>query len=109
MMRRHIARLEMHFGGALVVPGDEAVENLGEEAALLRAEPAHDAEVDEGQFSVGVDEQISRMHVGMEKAVAQRVPQEGLDYRMRQVLEVKALGFKRGAVVQRRAVDPFQR
>ena len=47
MVRRHIAGLEMHLGGALVVAGDEAVQDFGEEAALLRAEPAHDAEVDE--------------------------------------------------------------
>ena len=80
MMRRHVAGLEMHLGGALVIPGDEAVEDLGEEAALLRPEPAHDAEVDEGELAVGVDEQVSRMHVGVEEAVAQRVAQEGLDH-----------------------------
>ena len=49
------------------------------------------------------------MHVGVEEAVAQRVAQEGLDHRVRQVLEVEALGLERRAVVQRRAVDPFQR
>ncbi len=49
------------------------------------------------------------MHVGVEEAVAQRVAQEGLDHRARQMLEIEALGFERGAVVQRRAVDPFQR
>ena len=48
------------------------------------------------------------MHVGVEEAVAQRVAQEGLDHGVRQVLEVEALGLERGAVVQRRAVDPFQ-
>ena len=37
MLRRHVAGLEMHLGGAAVVAGDEAVEDLGEEAPLLRA------------------------------------------------------------------------
>ena len=60
-------------------------------------------------MAVGVDEQIARMHVGVEEAVAQRMAQEGLDHRARQVLEIEALGLERGAVVQRRAVDPFQR
>ena len=36
MMRRHVAGLEMHLGGAVIVAGDEAVEDLGEEAPLLR-------------------------------------------------------------------------
>ena len=37
---RHVAGLEMHFGDAQIVAGDEAVEDFGEEAALLLAEPA---------------------------------------------------------------------
>ena len=49
------------------------------------------------------------MHVGVEEAVAQRMAQEGLDHRARQMLEIEALGLQRGAVVQRRAVDPFER
>src|SRR5205814_2413544 len=57
-------------------------------------------------FRSGVDEQIARVHVGVEEAVAQRMAQESLDHRMRQVLEVEALGLERGAFVQRRAVDP---
>ena len=70
----------MHLGGALIVAGDEAVEDFGEEAPLLRPEPAHDAEVDGDQPAVVVDEQIAGMHVGVEEAVAQRVAQEGLDH-----------------------------
>jgi hypothetical protein len=46
MVRRHIAGLEMHLGDAAIVAGDEAEQDLGEEAPLLRAEPAHDAEID---------------------------------------------------------------
>ena len=110
MMPRHIAGLEMHLGGAPVVAGDEAVEDLGEEAPLLRPEPAHDAEVDRDQVAVGVDEQVARMHVGVEEAVAQRVAQEGLDHRARQLLEIEALRLRAAArSVQRNAVDPFER
>ena len=49
------------------------------------------------------------MHVGVEEAVAQRVAQEGLDHRAAERRQVEALGLERGAVVERRAVDPFQR
>ena len=80
---RHIAGLEMHLGDAAVVAGDEAVEDFGEEAAFLLAEPSRDAEVDGNDGAVGLDEQVARMHVGMEEAVAQRVAQERLDQRWR--------------------------
>src|SRR5829696_9768080 len=81
VMPRHIAGLEMHFRRAVIIPRDEAVENLRQEAPFLRPEPAHDAEVDRDQTAIIVDEQISRMHVGMEEAVAQSMPQESLDHR----------------------------
>ena len=80
MMRRHIAGLEMHFGDAAIVAGDEAQQDLGEEAPLLHAEPAHDAEINRDQPAGIVEEQIAGMHVGMEEAVAQRVAQKALDH-----------------------------
>jgi aminobutyraldehyde dehydrogenase len=55
------------------------VENLGEETALFGPKPSHDAEIDGNDAALGVDEQIARMHVGMEEAVAQRVSEERLD------------------------------
>ena len=70
MVARHVAGVEMDLRGALIVARDEAEQDFGEEAALLRAEPAHDAEVDRDQPAVGVDEQIAGMHVGVEEAVA---------------------------------------
>src|SRR5262245_11340215 len=79
MMRRHIASLEMHFSGAEIVSGDEAEQDLGEESSFVWAQPSHDAKVDRDQPSLGVDEEIARMHVGMKKAVPKCVAQEGLD------------------------------
>ncbi len=91
-MARHVTGVEMHLRGALIVAGDEAEQDFGEEAPLLRAEPAHDAEVDGHQPAVGVDEQIARMHVGVEKAVAQRVAQEALDHIAAERRQIEALG-----------------
>src|SRR6202050_2615745 len=79
VMRRHVARFEMHFGGAKIIAGDEAVQDFGEKQPLFDAEPAHDAEIDRNQPAVVVNKQISRMHVGMEEAVAQRMPEKRLD------------------------------
>ncbi len=80
-MRRHVAGLEMHLGGAAIVAGDEAEQDFRQEAPFLGAQPSHDAEVDRHQPSVGIDEQIAGVHVGVEKAVAQGVAQEALDHR----------------------------
>ena len=99
----------MHLRGAVIIAGDEAVEDLGQKAPFLRTEPAHDAEIDRHQLAVVVDEQVAGMHVGVEEAVAQRVAQEGLDDRAAELLEHEALGGELGAVVQRRRLDPFER
>ena len=87
---RHVAGLEMHLGDATVVARDEAVEDFGQEAPLLLAEPAGNAEIDRNDGAVRLDEQIAGMHVGVEEAVAQRVAQEGLDQRRGDRLEVVA-------------------
>ena len=76
----------------MIIAGDEAEQDLGQEAPLLRAEPAHDAEVDRHQPAVVVDEQIAGMHVGVEEAVAQRMAQEVLDHRAAERRQVEALG-----------------
>ena len=75
---RHVARLDVHLGDALVVAADEAVEDLGEEAPLLRPDAAHDAEIDGDEPALAVDEEIPLVHVGVEEAVAQRVAEERL-------------------------------
>ena len=109
MLPRHVPGLEVHLGGALVVAGDEAEQNFGEEAPLLRPEPAHDAEVDRDQFAGVVDEQIAGMHVGMEEAVAQGMPQKALDHRAGEAPEIESLCFECGAIGERRRFDPFER
>ncbi len=73
------------------------------------AEPAHDAEVDRDQPATVIDEQIARMHVGVEEAVAQSLAQATLNHAAAERRQVETLGSKRGVVVKRRAVDPFQR
>ncbi len=108
-VERHIAGLEMHLGGAVIVAGDEAVQDFRQEQPFLGAEPAHDAEVDGNQPAVIVDEQIARMHVGVKKAVAQCMAEKGLDQRAGELGQVEALGEQARPIGQRRRVDPFQR
>ena len=109
LARRHVADLEMHLGGPPVVAGDEAVEDLGEEPPLLAAEPAHDAEIDGDDVAGGVDEQVPGMHVGVEEAVAERVPQKALDQQPAERRQIEAGGLERRVVAELDAVDPFER
>ena len=99
----------MHLRGALIVASNEAEQDLGQEAALFGPQPSHDAEVDRDQTAVVVDEQIAGMHVGVEEAIAQRVPQEALEHSVAERRQIEAAGLERGAVIEWRAVDPFQR
>ena len=99
----------MHFCRAAITAGDEAEENLGEKTPLLRCQPSHDAEIYRDQLAGIVDEQISRMHVGVEETVPQGMAQERLDDGGGEAFEIEPLGFELCAVRERRRLDPFQR
>ena len=77
VMRRDILRLEMDFGDAAVIAGDQPVEDLGEPDARAAVDPAHDPEIDRADPSVGKREQIAVVQVGVEEAVDHRLAQEG--------------------------------
>ena len=59
VMRRHVAGIEVDLSGEIIVAGDQAMEDLGEEAALLHAEASHDSEVDRNDAPLIVDEEVS--------------------------------------------------
>src|SRR5690606_7700805 len=86
----------------------KTIEDFGEEASLLLAEPAGNAEIDANDGPVGLDEKISGMHVGMEEAIAQRMPQEGLHQYRREPFQIVA--GRREALHIRKlcSLDPFE-
>ena len=75
----HILRLEMDFGDAAVIAGDQAVEDFGQPHPRAAVDAAHDAEVDRRDAAVGKREQIAVVKVGVEEAVDHRLAQEGAD------------------------------
>ena len=107
VLARYVAGLEMHLGDALIVAHYEAVEDLGQESPLFLAEPAGNAEIYGNDSAVGFDEQVARMHVGMEEAVAQRMPEKRLNEVAGNRLEVVASGGKASQIVHLDAVDPL--
>ncbi len=95
VMQRHMPGPEMHLGGALVVAGNETVEDLGEEAAFLGAEAPHDAEIDgDHAWPALVHEQVALVHVGVEEAVAHGVGQERAQHDEAELLQVVSLGLE---------------
>ncbi len=109
MHARHIAGLEMDLRHAAVIALDEAIEDFRQKAPLFETEAAHDAEVHHCEASLCVDEQISLMHVGVEKSVPHRRAQEGLNDVATEVLQIIALRGERLDVGQRCSIDPFER
>src|SRR5476651_665570 len=105
MPRRHIAGLEMHLRRAQIVARNETVKNLRQKPPLLRLQSPHDSEIDRDQPAVVIDEQIARMHVGVEKAIAQRMTQESLDHRASKLRQIEAFLLEFRAVGKWRAVD----
>ncbi len=73
---RDVARLEMHLGDAPVVAGQEADQHVREIVAGSAVEPAHDAEIDDGERTRRVDKHVPGMQVGMEEAVAEHLVEE---------------------------------
>ena len=109
VMRRHILRLEMDFGDAAVIAGDQPVEDFGQPHPRAAVDPAHDPEIDRRDPPVGKREQIALVEVGVEKAVDHRLAQEGADEDRGERLAVVAGGDQRVAVVELDPVEPFER
>ena len=97
----------MDLRHAHVVAGNETIEDLGKEPALLFAKASGNAHVHRDDHAGGIDEEIAGMHVGMEEAVTQRMAQEGLDQRVGQRIKVVPGGQKPVDIRHLDAVDPF--
>ena len=75
----------------------------------MRPSRPHDAEIDRDDAAGLVDEEISLMHVGVEKSVAQRMPEKGLDERPRKRPRIEPERGQTVGVGERHALDPFHR
>ena len=71
-------------------------------------EPAHDAEIDGDETALRVHEQVSRMHVGVEEAIAQGLREEGADQKHRDAFGIVTRRFQRSRIAQWCSVDPFR-
>src|SRR5436190_24128680 len=78
-----------------IVASEEREKVLREIAFVRVRQRSHDAEVERDVFAlvrrVGRDENVSRMHVGVEEAVAKHLGEENLDTGARELLNVDAL------------------
>src|SRR5690606_21583219 len=74
---RNPARLDMELGDPLVVASEEGEEVLGKVVLVELRERADDAEVQRDVavevLAVDADQDVARMHVGVEEAVAEHL------------------------------------
>jgi hypothetical protein len=103
VMRGHIARLEMHFGDADTSSGDEAVEDFGEKAPLLRLSRPMMPNRRRRDGRLGIDEEIPRVHVGVKEAVAERLAQKGLNEHAPEPYKSKPACLEFRLIVERNA------
>ena len=66
----------MDFGDALVIAGGQSVEDFRKPETRLPVDAAHDAEIDGDNRAICLNEQIALMHVGVEEAFRNRLPQK---------------------------------
>ena len=107
LVGRHVARPELHLGDRAIVAPQEGDQQLGEIAARVGIDPAHDAEIDRHDAALAVDEGVAAMHVGMEEAVAEHLVEEGLGGLAHDDVGIVAGGDDGVAVADRDAVDPL--
>jgi len=103
----HEGELVMQVGDAPVIARQKSRQRARHEAAHARIQPPHDAEIHRRQPPIGVDEQIARMHVGVEKAVAQRLGQKAAHDQHRHRPGIAPSRGQGRRVAHRDAVDPF--
>ena len=98
----------MDVGDAHVIAGEEPEQHLGEVAPGRAIEPAHDAEVDGDEVAGGIDEQISRVQIGVKEAVAKHLVEDRAGRLFDNRVEVVAGGDQRLALVDGDALDAFE-
>ena len=99
----------MDLRDSFVVAGGQAVENLREPKPRLAVDAAHYAEIDRHNRSVGADEQIALVHVGVEKAFRNGLAQEDQDQLFGECVQVMPGCLQRLYICDFDAVDPVER
>ena len=106
LIGRHEPRRDMDLGDPVVVADEERIEHVREVAPRRPVDPPHDAEIDRVHPALAVDQQVPRVEVGMEEAVAEDLEEEHRGHEGDDLREVVPFGLQPFAVVDRHAVDP---
>ena len=74
---RHVPRREMDFRHPAVISGEKTDQHVREVEAGVAIEPPHDAEIDDGDRAIGIDEHVSGVEIGVEKTIAEDLVEKG--------------------------------
>ena len=107
--RRHPTRFHMQGGNSCIVALEERDEILGQVMLVAGLQGADDAEIDRRVARVlgilGLHENISRMHVGMEKIVPKDLGKENLDAVLGKLRYIRAAGAQFRQLTDDNAMD----
>ena len=106
--RRNPAGAQVGIGHGMIVAIEKREEIFREIALVLLAQRAHDPEIHRAVLALGRDEDITRMHVGVEKPVAERLREENLHTVVRQPPHVDAGGLETLDVADGYAMDALE-
>ena len=91
----------------MVIAVEKGEEVDGEIAFVVVGQRADDAEIEGDVAVVGGDQNITRVHIGMEKAVAEDLCEEDFHAVIGKFVQIDAVGFEFGDFRYGRAVHPF--
>ena len=104
---RHPARLDVRRGDTVVVAVEESQKVNRQITLVVIRQAADDAEIQRDIAVVGRHQNIARMHIGMEEAVAEHLREKSFHAVFRQLVQILPLRPQGGNIGNRRAVHPF--
>ena len=101
------AAFDVRSGDAVVVAVEKGQKVDGQIAFVVFGQAADNAEIQRDIAAIRRDENIARVHVGMEKAVFEHLGEEDFHAVLGEFLQINALFFQAVDVGNGRAVHPF--
>ena len=106
MITKH-AGIGVELGHRVIVAVEHRRQQTGQKQPFAEIEMTHDAEIDRHQRAAGRHENIPRMHVGMEEAIAEDLVEKGPGRRFGNLADVMSGSTQRLDIINADSLDPL--
>src|SRR6516164_7980462 len=89
----------MDFGHPAVISREKPDQHVREVEAGVTIEPPHDAEIDDSDCAIGIDEHVPGMKIGVKEAVSEDLVEEGCSGFTQQIFDGMPSSEERRLVV----------